>query len=307
MSLELLNNPFFVSIQDKGRFSYSHLGVSNSGVMDEYAYFIANKLLKNPLDTNVLEIGCSNVVLKVNKNTIIAITGAQCEFFINDELKPIWQNYNLKKGDILKIGKIISGNWIYLAVKDGFNLTKELGSFSTTIKENIGGLNGNRLKFGDILPFNKSKKLNKTFLKKDLIPKYEDELILRVVLSCQYKDFSKEQLEKFFSNTYTVSKDFNRMACKLQGEPINCNTNGIISEGISFGSIQIPKDGKPIVLLKERQTIGGYPKIGSVIAVDCFKLAQSKIGTKIKFQEILYEEALEKIRIYYSSFYKFSI
>jgi biotin-dependent carboxylase-like uncharacterized protein len=301
MSLELLNNPFFVTIQDRGRFSYSHLGVSNSGVMDEYAYFIANKLLNNALDTNVLEIGCSNVVLKVNKNTTISITGAQCEFFINDELKPIWQNYNLIKGDIIKIGKIISGNWIYLVVKDGFNLEKELGSFSTTIKENIGGLDGNRLKFGDILPFNKSKKLNKTFLKKELIPKYEDELILRVVLSCQYKDFSKEQLEKFFSNTYIVSKDFNRMACKLQGESINCNINGIISEGISFGSIQIPKDGKPIVLLKERQTIGGYPKIGSVLAVDCFKLAQARVDTKIKFQEISQEEALEKTRIFYSS------
>ena len=301
MSLERLNNPFFVTIQDRGRFFYSHLGVSNSGVMDEYAYFIANKLLKNPLDTNVLEIGCSNVVFKVNKNTTISITGAQCEFFINDELKSSWQSYSVKKSDIIKISKIISGNWIYLAVKDGFNLTKELGSFSTTIKENIGGLDGNRLKIGDILPFNKSKKLNKTFLKKELIPKYEDELILRVVLSCQYKDFSKEQLEKFFSNSYIVSKDFNRMACKLQGEPINCNINGIISEGISFGSIQIPKDGKPIILLKERQTIGGYPKIGSVLAVDCFKLAQARVDTKIKFQEISQEEALEKTRIFYSS------
>ena len=89
MSLELLNNPFFVTIQDRGRFSYSHLGVSNSGVMDEYAYFIANKLLKNHLDTNVLEIACSNVLLKVNKTTTISITGAQCEFFRNDELKPL--------------------------------------------------------------------------------------------------------------------------------------------------------------------------------------------------------------------------
>ena len=261
-----------------------------------------NKLLKNPLDTNVLEIGCSNVILKVNKNTTISITGAKCEFFINDELKPIWQNYSLKKGDILKIGKIISGNWIYLAVKDGFNLTKELGSFSTTIKENIGGLDGNRLKIGDVLSFNKSKKLNKTFLKKELIPKYEDELILRVVLSSQHKDFSKKELEKFFLNSYMVTNDFNRMAYKLQGDPIRCNIDGIVSEGISFGSIQIPKDGKPIILLKERQTIGGYPKLGFVLAVDCFKLAQARTNTKIKFQEISYEEALEKTKEFYASF-----
>ncbi len=302
MSLELLNNPFFVTIQDKGRFTYSHMGVSNSGVMDEYAYFIANKLLNNSLDTNVLEIGCSNVIFKVNKNISISITGAECEFFINDQLKSIWQNYHIKKGDILKIGKIISGNWIYLSVKDGFSLTKELKSFSTTIKENIGGLDGNRLKIGDILFFNKSKKQNKTFLKKELIPKYEDELILRVVLSSQYEEFPKIELEKFFSSIYLVTKDFNRMACKLDGNPINCNIGGIISEGISYGAIQIPKDGKPIILLKERQTIGGYPKIGFVLTVDCFKLAQARVNTKIRFQKISYDEALRKTKQFYSKF-----
>lgn len=302
MSLKLLNNPFFVTIQDRGRFSYSHIGVTNSGVMDEYAYFIANKLLKNPLDTNILEIGCSNVVFKVNKNTTISITGAFCEFFINDKPKELWQSYEVKKNDILKIGKIINGNWIYLAVFGGFNIEKEFGSNSTSIKENLGGLHGNRLQKGDILSFNKTEELNKTFLKKEFIPKYENELVLRVILSYQYKDFSKDEIEKFFSSDYFVTKDFNRMAFKLQGNKINCDIDGIISEAIAFGSIQIPKDGQPIVLLKERQTIGGYPKIGTLINIDCFKLAQAKIGTKIKFQEISYNEALLKTKEFYSSF-----
>ena len=302
MSLEVLNNPFFVTVQDRGRFSYSHIGVTNSGVMDEYAYFIANKLLKNPLDTNILEIGCSNVIFKVNKNTTISITGAFCEFFINDKQKELWQSYEVKKNDILKIGKIINGNWIYLAVFGGFNIEKEFGSNSTSIKENLGGLHGNRLQKGDILSFNKTEELNKTFLKKEFIPKYENELVLRVILSYQYKDFSKDEIEKFFSSDYFVTKDFNRMAFKLQGNKINCDIDGIISEAIAFGSIQIPKDGQPIILLKERQTIGGYPKIGTVINIDCFKLAQAKIGTKIKFKEISYNEALLKTKEFYSSF-----
>lgn len=302
MSLEVLNNPFFVTIQDRGRFSYSHIGVTNSGVIDEYAYFIANKLLKNPLDTNILEIGCSNVIFKVNKNTTISITGAFCEFFINDKQKELWQSYEVKKNDILKIGKIINGNWVYLAVFCGFNIEKEFGSNSTSIKENLGGLDGNRLKIGDILAFNKTEELNKTFLKKEFIPKYENELVLRVILSYQYKDFSKDEIEKFFSSDYFVTKDFNRMAFKLQGNKINCDIDGIISEAIAFGSIQIPKDGQPIVLLKERQTIGGYPKIGTLINIDCFRLSQAKIGTKIKFQEISYNEALLKTKEFYSSF-----
>ena len=301
MSLELINNPFFVTLQDRGRFSYTHLGVTNSGVMDEYSYLIANKLLGNSLETNILEIGCSNVVFKVNKNTTLCLTGANCEFFINDELKELWQNYEVKKNDIIKIGKILSGNWIYLGVCSGFSIKKEFESNSTTLKENLGGLNGNSLKKGDILAFHKTKKINKKFLKKEFIPKYEDELTLRVLLSYQYENFSKEEIKKFFSSTYLVTKDFNRMAYKLQGNSIKCDINGIISEGIAFGSIQIPKDGQPIVLLKERQTIGGYPKIGTVLNIDCFKLAQAKIGTKIRFQELSYENALEKSKKFYSS------
>ncbi len=301
MSLELINNPFFVTLQDRGRFSYTHLGVTNSGVMDEYAYFIANKLLENPLNTNILEIGCSNVILKVNKNTTLCITGANSEFFINDELKELWQNYEVKKNDVIKIGKILNGNWIYLGVCGGFSTKKEFGSNSTTLKESLGGIDGNRLKKGDILAFHKTKKINKKFLKKEFIPKYEDELILRVLLSYQYEKFPKEEIKKFFSSTYLVTKDFNRMGCKLQGNSIKCDINGIISEGIAFGSIQIPKDGQPIVLLKERQTIGGYPKIGTVLNIDCFKLAQAKTGTKIRFQELSYENALEKSKKFYSS------
>ena len=301
MSLELINNPFFVTLQDRGRFSYTHLGVTNSGVMDEYSYLIANKLLGNSLETNILEIGCSNVVFKVNKNTTLCLTGASCEFFINDELKELWQNYEVKKNDIIKIGKILSGNWIYLGVCSGFSIKKEFESNSTTLKENLGELNRNKKKKGDILAFHKSKKINKKFLKKEFIPKYEDELTLRVLLSYQYENFSKEEIKKFFSSTYLVTKDFNRMAYKLQGNSIKCDINGIISEGIAFGSIQIPKDGQPIVLLKERQTIGGYPKIGTVLNIDCFKLAQAKIGTKVRFQELSYENALEKSKKFYSS------
>ena len=204
MSLELINNPFFVTLQDKGRFSYTHLGVTNSGVMDEYSYFIANKLLGNSLETNILEIGCSNAVFKVNKNTTLCLTGADCEFFINDELKELWQNYEVKKNDIIKIGKILSGNWIYLGVCGGFSIKKEFGSNSTTVKENLGGITGIRLKKGDILAFHKTKKINKKFLKKEFIPKYEDELTLRVLLSYQYENFSKEEIKKFFRIIPTI-------------------------------------------------------------------------------------------------------
>lgn len=302
MSLELLNSTFFVTIQDKGRFGYSHIGVTNSGAMDEYAYFIVNRLLKNSLDTNVLEIGCSNVIFKFHKNTKIALCGADSEIYLNNEKKELWKSFDVKKNDILKIEKILHGNWLYLGVFGGFNIKKEFDSNSVTIKENFGGLDGNILKKGVTLPFFKYKKFCNSFLKKEYIPNYKSELILRVIFSYQEKDFKKEEKEKFINTDYFITKDFNRMAFKLKGEPIKCDKDGIISEGIAFGSIQIPKDGQPIILLKERQTIGGYPKIGVVLGIDCFKLSQAKFNTKIRFEEISYEEALKITRNFYLFF-----
>ena len=302
MSLEVINAPIFATVQDMGRFSYTSIGVTNSGVMDEYSYLVANKMLENELDSNIIEIAFSNVHFKVNINTTIAITGAKCEFFINDILKTTWQTYNVKAGDIIKVGKILEGTRVYLAVKDGFDIKKEFGSNSTTIKEKLGGLDGDRLKKSQVLPCKSFSQNHNIRLKEEFIPKYEDSLELRVILSYQDEFFPQEQIDKFFSSTYEVTNEFNRMGCKLKGEAITCDINGIISEGISFGAIQIPSDGQPIILLKDRQTIGGYPKIGSVLPIDCFKLSQVKTSCKITFKPIEIKEAQAKQKEFYSSF-----
>eukprot|EP01029_Cantina_marsupialis_P030763 TRINITY_DN84407_c0_g1_i1.p1 TRINITY_DN84407_c0_g1~~TRINITY_DN84407_c0_g1_i1.p1 ORF type:complete len:305 (+),score=51.89 TRINITY_DN84407_c0_g1_i1:594-1508(+) len=299
---EVIKAGIFTLVEDKGRESFMHLGVASSGFLDEFAALKANKLLNNSSNTNMLEIAFAGLKLKATADTTISITGARCEFKINGLEKKIWQTHNIKKNDILEIPKILNGQRVYLAVKDGFDIKKELGSYSTTIKENLGGLNGTQLKNSDFLPYNEHKNIGSKRLKKEYIPSYEDTLTLRVVLSYQENTFSKEEKEKFFNSIYTITPDFNRMACKLSGEKIESTQDGIISEGIAFGAIQIPKDGQPIVLLKERQTIGGYPKIGSVLSIDCFKLAQMKAGHKIKFEEISIQTAQEKLKKFYSSF-----
>jgi len=296
---EVLKAGAFTLIEDFGRYSYMHLGVSNSGFMDEYAALMANKLLDNKFDTNLLEIAFFGLKLKALASTTICITGAKCDFKINKEKKNIWQNHFIKKGDILEIGKIIEGQRVYLGVKGGFKIKKELKSSCVTIKENLGGLDGNKLKNNDFLPYDSSNNFISKRLKKQFIPKYEDFQVLRVLLSYQDDTFTQKQKDKFFDSIYTISGDFNRMACKLNGEKIESNVNGIISEGIAFGAIQIPKDGQPIILLKERQTIGGYPKIGSVLPIDCFKLAQMKPGQKIKFEQIDIKKAEKKIKEFY--------
>lgn len=298
LSFKIINPGIFSLIQDIGRFSFSHLGVTNSGFLDEYAAFACNKLLNNSIDKPLIEIFSHGVILEATKNTTIAITGAYCDFFINDTIKKTWSTHGIKKGDILKIAKIRSGRVIYFGVKDGFNIKKEFGSNCVTLKENFGS----KLKKDEILDFNESNDRFKKNWNKKYLPNYEDSLTLRVLLSYQCNSFGKKEKDKFFENSYEINIDSNRMACKLNGEKIFSNLDGVISEGIAYGAIQIPKDGQPIVLLKEAQTIGGYPKIGSVLSIDCFRLAQMKIGTKIKFEEIDIYEAQKKLKEFYSSF-----
>jgi len=288
MSLEILNKPIYCIVQDKGRFNYSHLGVCVAGVMDEYSFYMANKLLSNEKNTNILEINFSNVLFKVNKDTSIAITGAICEFFINEKLQKTWRTYKVFKGDIIKIGKFISGQRVYLSVKNGFDVASERY-----------GLSSNKLNKGDILKFNEALQINNRAIKEKYIPRYNDKLELRVVLSYQEEYFKEDEKDKFFNSQYIVSNEISRMGYKLKGESINCTIDGIISEAIAFGSIQIPKDGQPIILLKERQTIGGYPKIGVVIDVDCFKLSQAKPNTKITFKQISFKQASDISKEFY--------
>lgn len=299
---EVINAGILTLLQDRGRFGFNALGVTQSGVMDEFAYFWANKLLQNDLNTNVLEILWSNLTLKATTPCVISVTGANLTLSINDKVYEPWQTFNIHSGDIIKFSKTIHGQRAYLSVKGGFLFHKEFDSFSTTLKETLGIFDGRALKRGDFLPCKSSRHIHTRRLKKHHQPNYHEPLRLRVLLGYQEEYFSNNAKKRFFSQSYMVSNENNRMGIKLKGEKIECDIDGIISEGISFGAIQVPKDGQPIVLLKDRQTIGGYPKIGSVLSIDCFKLSQIKPNTMIQFEEISLLQAQEKLRKFYSSF-----
>ena len=299
---EIINPGILTLIQDKGRFSYAHIGVTSSGCMDEYAYFWANKLLGNAKDCNVLEIAFPSFSVKASSDISISITGADLSLSINGKYSKPWSTYNIKKGDILKFCKSLKGVRAYLAVKGGFLLEKDFDSYSTTIKEGLGAIKGRALIKSDFLPYTPYNHNHKKVLKDKYIPSYDETLVLRVLLSYQKDEFEEKEKEKFFSSEFSVSPESNRMGMKLNGEKITPKISGIISEGIAFGSIQIPSSGQPIILLKDRQTIGGYAKIGSVLAIDCFKLSQAKNNTKIRFEEIDIKSAQEKMKNFYLDF-----
>lgn len=274
-----------------------HLGVAQSGVMDEYAYRWSQKLL-NDQNSNALEI-MAGVKLKATLPTQISLCGADLEFKLNGIPQPIWQTYMIQAGDILSFDRRISGERVYLSVKGGFAVEKKRGSYSTTLREGIGS----RVQKGDLLPFDPHSSTHAIFrVKESYIPDYRESISLRILLSYQEEYFSLEEREEFFSSSYEVTLQSDRMGYRLKGPPIAPTQGGIISEAIAFGSVQIPKDGVPIVLLKERQTIGGYPKIGTILPIDCFWLAQVSIGSSVKFEPIGIEQAQEEMMAFYKSF-----
>jgi biotin-dependent carboxylase-like uncharacterized protein len=246
--------------------------------------------LLNQQNINALEV-MVGLKLEVTTSTIISICGADLSFQINGKSKPIWQTHNIKKGDILSFLKRRRGQRAYLAIKGGFVLEKAYGSYATTIKENISS----KLKRGNFLKFKSSTHGEIRRVQKAFIPSYPKHLKLRLLLSYQEDYFSKEEQEKFFNSTYEITLQSDRMGAKLKGQTITPKATGIISEGIAFGSVQIPKDGQPILLLKERQTIGGYPKIGTVLAIDCYKFSQLAVADTVSFEKINLESTREKM------------
>ncbi len=293
MGFEVVNGGIFTTVQDLGRFGFMHLGITQSGAMDTYAYRWGQKLLGDE-GANALEV-MVGLKLKASTSTQISLCGADLDFRINGISQPIWQTHQIQAGDVLSFERRVSGQRAYLAVRGGFDLPQKYDSYATTLKEGLGS----RLQKGDLLPFGSYGDRHTIYrVKQCYIPDYQQDLTLRILLSYQEEYFTLKEKEKFFSTSYEVTLQSDRMGYKLKGEPITPTQGGIISEAIAFGSVQIPKDGQPIILLKERQTIGGYPKIGTILPIDCFKLAQAAIGSSVRFESIGITEAQEKMRVF---------
>ena len=282
------------TVQDLGRNGYQSQGFSVAGVMDVRSFKIANLLLDNPENEAVLEFTLIGPTLQFTSDTIIAITGGDFQPTVNGEPAPMYTALYMKRGDILKFGSARTGSRGYIAFSSYLDIPVVMGSRCTNLKSKIGGYKGRKLKDEDYIGFRIKRRYLPYFLsrKLDLDEFDEEEVTLRVVMGPQDDMFTKQGIHTLLSETYTVTSDFDRMGCRLEG-PFIASKNGsdIISDGIAFGSIQVPAHVKPIVLLADRQTTGGYAKIATVASVDIPKLVQRKTDHKIRFQAITVEEA----------------
>jgi biotin-dependent carboxylase-like uncharacterized protein len=282
-------------IQDGGRYGAFNLGLTNGGPADSLAFYWANRLCGNDLNTTAIEVSIGGLSLIAQMDCVIAVTGAPMPLSINGTAEPLWQSLMIKAGDNITLGYSPQGVRSYIAVAGGFVIKPSFGSTATVCRETVGGLRGGKLAEHDILPIQALSCLGyqpeKLMLPEHEQPKYPNELILHTVLGYQKDNFSSIEKRLLFSNEYQISKHWDRMGYRLQGRAVKANIKGILSEGICYGAVQVPADGQPIVLLNDRQTIGGYPKIGSVISQDCAKLSQLRQGDKVRFEPISMSQA----------------
>ncbi|QUJ66633.1 biotin-dependent carboxyltransferase family protein [Photobacterium sp. GJ3] len=287
MTLRILTPGPLSLLQDLGRYGHQSIGVSTGGPMDEHAFLWANRLLSNECNATQIEVTMGQFSCEFYAKTTIAITGADMGAKLNDQAITPWQSYLVKQGDRLTLSTAKSGMRSYLAVKGGFQVPTPLNSSATVMRDALGGLqgSGSKLEARDLVRYSVGKPELVKRVPPHFIPSYDQTVTLEVIPSYQYQDFTVEQRERFFSSTYTVTPKMDRMGCRLAGEPISCQRKTLVSEGIALGAIQIPADGQPIILLRDRQTIGGYPKIGCVTSKGLSQLAQCLPGAKIQFVE----------------------
>ncbi len=280
-------------LQDEGRFGYQQLGLTQGGPVDKMAFYWANRLCQNKLSSTAIEISIGGLSLLAQGKAKIALTGANMPLFINGEKKALWQSHAINVGDVIELGFAQQGLRAYLAVSGGFQIKTSFGSSATVCREGIGGLHGGKLETGDFLPIKMHLSLSsQNFrLSEKNQPVFKKDIVLRTIPSYQQRFFSSYQQRLFYSSEFIISEHYDRMGYRLTGRAIKADISGILSEGICHGAIQIPADGQPIVLLNDRQTIGGYPKIGSVLSLDTAKLAQLGQGGKVHFEPVSMEAA----------------
>lgn len=294
MGIRILKAGMMTTVQDLGRTGYQSQGFSVAGVMDVRSFKIANLLLDNPENEAVLEFALIGPTLEFTAGTLIAITGGDFQPTINGEPAPMYTAIDIHKGDVLKFGSARTGSRGYIAFSSYLKISVVMGSRCTNMKSSIGGFKGRKLQDGDYIGFRIKRRYLPFFLSRTLeLDEFnQNEVTLRVVLGPQDEKFSRQGIETFLSSEYTVTSDFDRMGCRLEGPFIaRKETTDMISDGIAFGSIQVPSHGKPIILLADRQTTGGYPKIATVASVDIPWLVQRKTDHKVRFKAISVEEA----------------
>ena len=313
--LMVLSPGAMASIQDLGRIGYRRIGVPKSGVLHPDLAFIANALAGNSEDTAVVEFFLSGPTFQLEAGGVrLALAGDFTVELTRGKTKRTlqsWRTVTLEAGDTLQIGPVVSGTAGYIAISGGFKLPAVMGSCSTYLRGGFGGVDGKRLSANSTLAAARDSVETEPDYQLPQPPKFttlgltrgateqDQPAVIRVVPGPQDDYFTEAARHDFLTGTYTVSRESDRMGSRLEGPILTHHPDKspeIISDGIVPGSIQVPGNGAPIVLLADGPTVGGYPKIATVISVDLPKLAIMLPGSRISFAAVTPEEAENLLR-----------
>lgn len=296
--LEVLDVSGLATLQDSGRRGWQSQGVPASGPMDWFAHRAVNLLLGNAADTVVVEIGLGDAMFRAKRDCVLAVTGAGFEVENYVWTFPLWTSFYVRAGWRVHVKKIFGGNWAYLGIAGGFEGQTVLNSSSTYLR---GGL-GSALRVGDMLQTGKPaielSKLAARDFPVEKIMDYSQHPVVEVIAGPQQERFTEEGIQTFYGSEYTLSKSFDRMGYRLEGNLISHSSGAdLISEGMTMGSVQVPASGQPIVMMADSPTTGGYPKIANVIRASLPLLAQCEPAkSRIRFRETSVEDAQEKLQ-----------
>lgn len=303
MSLRVIKPGLLTSIQDLGRKGFQQHGVIVSGAMDGYSLRIANMLVGNEEGEAALEITLMGPTIKVEKNCLISITGGNLTPTIDSKAVPMWKPIYVKEGSILRFEGCKSGCRAYLTVAGGYAISEVMNSKSTYLRAGIGGYKGRALKADDVLEFNEPSKIlgDREFKGPFSFPKWfvnDKEFLpggkplIHFIDGSQYDYFTESSKDSFVEGSFKVSNQSDRMGYRISGPTLELQDNGeLLSEAVTNGSVQVPPDGNPIILLADSQTTGGYPKIAQVITADLPLIAQVRPGESIQFSRVNLKEA----------------
>jgi antagonist of KipI len=285
------------TIQDLGRPGHLRVGIPASGPMDREAFLLANRLIGNPDGAAGLECTLIGARVEFTDERLVAITGADMAPTVDGAPVPAWQGLRVHRGDVLRLGPARSGVRAYLAVAGGIDTPPVLGSRATYVRGRLGGLEGRALRKGDRLPLGPAGAARPRRMRPERVPVYGGEPELAVVLGPQDDRFTPKGIAALFEGPYQMLPQSDRMGARLQG-PFIEHTRGhdIISDGVALGGIQVIGEGQPIVLLADRQSTGGYTKIGTVCSFDIGRLAQVKPGGRLRFRRVTVAEAHAMLR-----------
>jgi len=285
------------TVQDLGRTGRMRYGIPPSGPVDRFAFVLVNRLLANPDTAAALECTLMGPRFEMTAAGAIAVTGADMPVTVNGQEAPGWATIAVKSGDVVKLGAARTGVRSYVGFAGGLDVPLVLGSRATYLRGRIGGLQGRALRKGDELAILPSGSVNPRRVARRDIPDYTGEPTVRAVLGPQADRFTDEGLRALFGGRYEVLPQSDRMGSRLRGPRIeHARGHDIISDGIALGSIQVPGDGQPIVLLVDRQSTGGYTKAATICSSDIWRVGQARPGQWLRFQWIEVEEAHRLLR-----------